>query len=167
MYQRACFLSWNSCFRIGWSDLAVPERRTNLPDDWSVNVAMEFKFGIAPDDLTCWSIVGRINTSNWLHQQWFKLALLRATSDYPTLPTFCRKVGNGSQLFPSLFKGVPRVSSLPFEPLNTRGHLMSWEKTSTTWDQQIQSLEECKCARTLGKTEGWSSEGLELVTLGV
>ena len=45
------------------------------------------------------------------------------------------------------------------------------ENTSTTWDQAIQQeinpLQECKCARTLGPTEWWSSEGLELVTLGV
>ena len=82
-----------------------------------------------------------------------------------------QKVCNGHLVISSLFKGVPRVFSLPFEPLNTWGHPMSWEKTSTHWYQQIQSRiqswEECKCARTLGPTEWWSSEDLELVTLGV
>jgi len=85
--------------------------------------------------------------------------------------SFLQKVGNGHLVISILYKGVPRVSSLPFEHLNTWGHSMSWEKTSTTWDQQIHQefnpLEECKCARTLGPTEWWSSEGLELVTLGV
>ena len=84
---------------------------------------------------------------------------------------FFQKVGNGHLVISSLFKGLPRVSSLPFEPLNTWGHPMSWVNTSTTWDQAIQQefnpLQECKCARTLGPTEWWSSEGLELVTLGV
>ena len=85
--------------------------------------------------------------------------------------SFFQKVGNGHLVISSLFNGVPRVSSLAFEPLDIRGHPMSWENTSTTWDQEIQQeinlLQECKCARTLGPTEWWSSEGLELVTLGV
>ena len=98
--------------------------------------------------------------------------------DDPTLPVWIirpdqlfQKVCNGHLVISSLFKGVPRVSSLHFEPLDIRGHPMSWENTSTTWDQAIQQeinpLQECKCARTLGQTEWWSSEGLELVTLGV
>ena len=84
---------------------------------------------------------------------WFN-ALLRALTDYPTLLTFCKKVGNGSQLFPSLYKGVPRVSWTAFWTLEHLRAPLCWEKTSTHWDQSIhqefQSLEECKCARTLG-----------------
>ena len=84
---------------------------------------------------------------------------------------FFQNVGNGHLVISSLFKGVPRVSSLPFEPLDIRGHPMSWVNTSTHQNQAIQQeinlFQECKCARTLGPTEWWSSEGLEPVTLGV
>ena len=38
------------------------------------------------------------------------------------LGNFFQKVGNGHLVISSLFKGVPRVSSLPFEPLDIRGH---------------------------------------------
>ena len=99
-------------------------------------------------------------------------------SDDPTLPVriirpdqLFQKVCNGHLVISSIFKGVPRVSSQPFEPLDISGHPMSWENTSTTWDQAIQQeinpLQECKCARVLGPTEWWSSEGLEPVTLVV
>ena len=97
--------------------------------------------------------------------------LVLARSDYPTVPNFFRKLATATRWSLAYLRGYLGSLELPFEPLNTWGHPMSWEKTSTHWDQpiqsRIQSLEECKCARTLGPTEWWSSEGLELVTLGV
>jgi len=84
---------------------------------------------------------------------------------------FSRKLATATWWSLAYLRGYLGSLHCLFEPLNTWGHSMSWEKTSTTWDQQIHQefnpLEECKCARTLGPTEWWSSEGLELVTLGV
>ena len=71
----------------------------------------------------------------------------------------------------SLFKGHLGSLYCLLNPWTPEATPMSWVNTSTHQDQAIQQeinpFQECKCARTLGPTEWWSSEGLEPVTLGV
>ena len=94
-----------------------------------------------------------------------------AGSVYPTLPTFSRKLVTATRWSLAYIRGYLFSLELPFEPLNTWGHPSAERRHPNTWDQQIyqeiQFLEECKCARALGPTELWSSESLGLVTLGV
>jgi len=87
------------------------------------------------------------------------------------LLTFSRKLVTAIKCSQAYIMGYLGSLELPFEPLNTWGHPCAERRHPNIWDQsihqEIQSLEECKCARTLGPTEWWSSEGLGLVTLGV
>jgi len=91
MYQRACFLRWNLCFRIGWSDMGLTKRRTNAKGQWSVNVERNSNLKKAPDDPTHLSTRRRINTSDkWRQQLVWKLTATRGISvgsDYLKLPS--------------------------------------------------------------------------------
>jgi len=84
---------------------------------------------------------------------------------------FFQKFGNGHLVISSLFKGYLGSLHCLLNPWTPEATPMSWVNTSTHWDQAIQQeinpLQECKCARVLGPTEWWSNKGLELVTLGV
>ena len=93
---RECFLRWNSCFRIGWSDVGLTKRRTNAKGQWSVNVERNSNLKKAPDDPTHLSTRRRINTSDkWCQQLVWKLMAIRGISvgsDDPTPSTERRRI---------------------------------------------------------------------------